>query len=684
MKTATATLLAAASMLIAGCSGGAGPGTQPTSGTASLSITPGDDTLFVGDTVRFTAPKDSGPLSWTVSDTRVAAIEEQGASWVVVRALHQGATTVSAARGGSSASAVLVVDGEKLAFTSQPSTATAGVVFTPITVAIEDPSGHPVASATNAVTVALGANQGGATLLGTTTVTAVNGIATFQDLSIEKAGTGYTLVAFSDSVMRATSVPFAIDRAAPAQLAFAVQPGATEYTQPITPAIQVAIQDAFGNPEPNATSVITIAIGTNPNGGTLSGTIAATAVNGVATFPNLRLDRPASGYALAATATGLATGTSDTFDVEITFAAVSDGTGHTCALTPPGAAYCWGFNNQGELGNGTTTGSPVCGTPCVVNPAPVSGGLTFASVSAGASHSCGVTLAGAAYCWGDNSSGDLGDGTTAQRTSPVAVSGGLTFAMVSAAGNDYTCGVTTAGAAYCWGDNGAGQLGNGGTTNSTTPVAVTGGLTFSMVSAGYSHTCGVTTAGSAYCWGFNGVGKLGNGDTTSSTMPVAVSGGFSFAAVSAGGDFTCGVTTGAAYCWGANALGQLGNGSTTTSTTPVAVAGGLDFRQVSAGEGSHTCGVTTAGAAYCWGTNYYGALGHGPTASSTIPLEVFGALVFTTISAGYAHTCGVTSGGATYCWGANWGGQLGIGSVTPSFFAGCGGNPCVPWPSRVT
>src|SRR5437588_8882278 len=241
-------------------------------------------------------------------------------------------------------------------------------------------------------------------------------------------------------------------------------------------------------------------------------------------------------------------------------------------------------------------------TVYVTSELPVTTGLTFAQVSAREYYACGVTTAGAAYCWGYNGDGELGNGTTTTSPTPVAVSGGLTWAAVSA-GLYHTCGVTTAGAAYCWGYNGDGELGDGTTTASTTPVAVTGGLTFAPVSGGGFSACGVTTAGAAYCWGYNGIGELGNGTTTNSATPVAVAGGLTWAAVSAGLYHTCGVTTaGAAYCWGNNGNGELGDGTTTASTTPVAVTGGLTFATVSAG-GFSACGVTTAGAAYCWGFN---------------------------------------------------------------------------------
>jgi hypothetical protein len=198
----------------------------------------------------------------------------------------------------------------------------------------------------------------------------------------------------------------------------------------------------------------------------------------------------------------------------------------------------------------------------------------FMTLSAGGGHTCGVTTSGTAYCWGDNFSGDVGDGDLSQHASPVPVSGGLTFAAVSAAaGGGFTCGVTTGGAAYCWGSNVSGGLGDGTTTNRSNPVAVLGGLSFVAVSVGLFHACGVTPGGAAYCWGYNNAGQLGDGTRTDRTSPTLVLGGLKFAKVSAGGGHTCGVTTeGAVYCWGLNAFGELGDGTTTDRLTPVHVA----------------------------------------------------------------------------------------------------------------
>jgi len=357
----------------------------------------------------------------------------------------------------------------------------------------------------------------------------------------------------------------------------------------------------------------------------------------------------------------------------LTFATVSAGFEHTCGVTTGGAAYCWGQNDYGELGDATNTGPEICSfsqaapEPCSTTPVAVAGGLPFVAVSA-SEHTCGVTAPDrAANCWGYNSVGQLGDGTTTDQSRPVVVTGGLTFAQVSA-GSLHTCGVTVGSAAYCWGENSFGGLGDGTTTHRSSPVLVTGGLSFVQVSAGGLHTCGVTTGGAAYCWGGNFGGQLGDRDTIHRSSPVLVTGGLTFAQVSAGGSHTCSVTKGgAAYCWGAAQLGDGTNGgpeicmnNTPCSTTPIAVAGGLTFVTVSAGS-RYACGVTTVGAAYCWGENLFGQLGVGDTTDRSSPVPVSGGLTFAAVSAGTQHTCGVTTGGAVYCWGFNAYGQLGNG-----------------------
>ncbi|SRR6266571_1629664 len=364
----------------------------------------------------------------------------------------------------------------------------------------------------------------------------------------------------------------------------------------------------------------------------------------------------------------------------LTFSAVGAGGSTSCALTTDSAGYCWGYDINGTLGTGPSTGASKS------SPVKVLGGLAFSDLSVGYGHSCGVARGGAAFCWGVNVYGALGDGTTEDRYTPTAVAGSLVFTSIST-GIAHSCGITTDQAAYCWGWN---YLGDGSTTNSAVPVAVAGGLHFAMVSVGASYACGVTTDSVAYCWGDGTYGSLGDGVSIprdgghAQLSPVPVVGGLRFATVSAA-YFTCGITTvGAAYCWGPNIYGELGNGSAgpetcdtyPCSTTPLPVLGGLTFATVSVGIGydgiGYACGVTTTGAAYCWGNNTHGQLGDGTTTDRTSPVAVLGGHKFAMVRAGLdfsdqdSHTCGATTDGEAYCWGSNNKGQLGDGTTNNS------------------
>ncbi len=653
---------------------------QPSNAAAGAAVTPA---LQVGvqdaqgntvttATTSITLAIGTNPASGILAGTKTVAAVNGVASFANLSINNSGTgytlTATATALTGATSSGFNIGVGAaaKLVFTVQPSTAAAGAAITPaMQVAVQDAQGNTVTTATTSISLAIGSNSASGTLAGTTTVAAVNGVASFANLSINNPGTGYTLIASATGLPTATSTAFSINAGAAAKLVFAVQPSNTAAGAAITPGVQVAVQDAQGNAVTTATTSITVAIGTNPASGTLAGTATVAAVNGVATFSNLSIDKAGTGYTLTASATGLTGATSSAFNVIVVVVApvsLSAGADHTCGVARSGAAYCWGSNPYGEAGDGTYGNNRL-------TPVAVSGGLTFAAVSGGSYYTCGVTTRGAAYCWGLNNYGQGGNGTTTfSSLTPVAVSGGLTFTAVST--SDYhTCGVTTSGTAYCWGWNNTGGLGDGTSgTDRLTPVAVSGGLTFAAVSTSDSHSCGVTPSGAAYCWGSNAGGALGNGTTTGSLIPVAVSGGLTFAAVSAGTRYTCGLTpSGAAYCWGDNGYGVLGNGTTTSSTTPVAVSGGLTFAAVSAGF-INTCGVTTSGAAYCWGSNGSGELGNGTTTRSATPVAVSGGLTLAAVSVGgsnpylESHTCGVTPGGAAYCWGYNRYGQLGDGT----------------------
>jgi alpha-tubulin suppressor-like RCC1 family protein len=296
------------------------------------------------------------------------------------------------------------------------------------------------------------------------------------------------------------------------------------------------------------------------------------------------------------------------------------GQNHMCGVTTDYRAYCWGFNRSGQLGDGTNTER--------LTPAPVAGGRRFYHVDAGGDHTCGLSYPDkVAFCWGSNEEGELGDATQIPTATPVAVVPARQLRQVSV-GFAHSCGLTPTGPVYCWGNNRYGQTGDGdGSTakRHLSPVLVAGGKRYIQLDAGSWHTCAVTTDHRAYCWGSGRQGEIGDGKTYLRFAPRAVAGGLSFDRVSAGWAHTCGETTGnRAYCWGTNSSGQLGDGTRTQRLTPVAVAGGLFFSQVSAGSGV-SCGRTDAGVGYCWGYNYLGAVGDGTTtATRTRPVRIVG------------------------------------------------------------
>ena len=360
---------------------------------------------------------------------------------------------------------------------------------------------------------------------------------------------------------------------------------------------------------------------------------------------------------------------------------IAAGGAHSCVIQS-GQAYCWGSNSNGQLGDGSTTGTT---SPVPVYTGGVLAGRTLTQIVAGASSTCALDSTGLAYCWGLDTSGQLGNNSITQSPVPVAVSTSGVLAGKSlvqlAAGNAHVCALDSAGTAYCWGSNGNGQLGINSTTKSLVPVAVStsgvlSGVTLTQITGGFGHTCAVSSAGAAYCWGGNGNGQLGNSSTTSSLVPVAVTtsgvlSGVTLAQISAdqGAQYTCALSAaGAAYCWGAASFGQLGNGGSSTPGVPVAVSRsgvlfGVTLAQIATGSGT-TCALSAGGAGYCWGQNSNGELGNNSTTSTTVPVAMItsglgSGETLAQVSLGTNFACALDSANAVYCWGLNTSGQVG-------------------------
>ncbi len=352
----------------------------------------------------------------------------------------------------------------------------------------------------------------------------------------------------------------------------------------------------------------------------------------------------------------------------VAFKYVTAGRLHACGLLTTGQAYCWGDNSFGQLGDGTFTDRPTA--------VPVGGGLVFDSLeAAGNGHfTCGVTPGRITHCWGSNRHGQLGNGTNTGQGgqfgssvhTPVQVIGGLVFRNIRL-GGDHTCATTDDGTGYCWGRNAFGELGNGSAPNDVfQPTPVSGTQTYLHIATGDQHSCGVTPNGAAWCWGSNTNSRLGAGLTAStSPLPVAVSGGLTFREVSAGTVSGCGlVSTGAAYCWGGGASGQIGNGAFSTRATPTAVTGSLSFVSLSA-KGFAPCAIVAGGTAYCWGENNFGEAGLGFAGDVAVPTLLAGGLTVSMVAVGQQSGCALTTGGAIYCWGPNSAGQVGSGIPLP-------------------
>ena len=346
---------------------------------------------------------------------------------------------------------------------------------------------------------------------------------------------------------------------------------------------------------------------------------------------------------------------------------------HTCGLTSSSGVKCWGDNEFGQLGDGTTINSDI-----PVNVTGLSSGVV--AVTAGAWHTCALVSSGDVMCWGQNWDGQVGDGGTEDyRDIPVNVIGLTSGAVKISAGYGHNCALTSSGVLSCWGVNGSGELGDGG-TESNCPIGIAFNAYCSnipvnvmnlssgvkTISAGNGFTCALTSSGSVMCWGNNIWGELGDGTTINSDIPVNVSGLSSgVIAVSAGlGGHVCALSSsGGLKCWGDNDSGQLGNVTNVViNPLPVNVAGlGSGVAAVSAGVW-HTCALTKKGAVKCWGENISGELGDGSTIESTSPKGVRGlGSGVVEISAGSEHTCALTDTGHLKCWGNNWYGRLGNG-----------------------
>lgn len=385
-------------------------------------------------------------------------------------------------------------------------------------------------------------------------------------------------------------------------------------------------------------------------------TTIATITNALGT---VRGQRP--GWARIRAFAGALKGEVTVFVTPIVFNAFAAGANHVCAAANNRHAYCWGKNDEGQIGIGATSF-----TEPVPRRNPLA--LDVVSVAAGGGHSCALTTTGVAYCWGRFALGQLGRGpTTGNPLLPLSVLTTRHFVALSG-GSDHTCGRGDDDRIACWGSNWAGQVGDNSIINRFDPRPVFGDGTWLALATGANHSCGLASDHTAECWGDNTRGQVGDSTVADRHLPSPVLGGQFFVALAAGGAHTCAVTAaGVGYCWGRNTRGETGTGfPDTTLVAPTPLSGGLSLRAIAAGA-QHSCGIATDSTAYCWGANSNGQLGDSSQTDRPTPVPVRGGLHFRSLSAGVAFTCGLTGGLVLYCWGDGTQGQLGrpvLGSST--------------------
>lgn len=338
---------------------------------------------------------------------------------------------------------------------------------------------------------------------------------------------------------------------------------------------------------------------------------------------------------------------------------------HSCAREPNGTVRCWGDDLQGQTGSGGPADGGIVTTPRDVE------GITDAvDIASGRNHTCVARRTGKVSCWGYNLDGQLGNGEAANRkATPVEVAG-LTSAFAVAAGGNFSCAVRGSGSVACWGGNGSGQLGKGDESPSTTPVAVPKLTGIVAIAAGQAHACAVKNTGTVLCWGDGANGQLGSGQAKSSSSPVTVDNLPDAVMVAAAERSTCALTkTGSVLCWGANELGQLGTGAPNANPNPapIVVSNLTDAKSIWTGK-NHACAARKSGAVVCWGAGSRGQLGDGQSrpdggGAQASFVTVTGLQTAIGVGAGGSHSCAPTKANEVVCWGANDRGQLGNGST---------------------
>lgn len=649
--------LAAAGIWASACGGSGEPSIIPPQEVGAIAINSGSFQMERGSNVTLTATVVdihgqplNVPVVWSSSNEKAASFQAGGK----LVAGDSGSTQIIASSLGKQSSGITVTVGwngpaklDRFQWAA-PNAATPGAtVVDSIRVRVTNPKGLPVGNAKVAFAVAAGAGS----VSPASTKTDANGLAAVQWTLGPQKGLNTIVATVLDqddnpiTWVDSNNTRFSIT----SYDALAAVDGDNQTAQilsalPVVPSVRLV--DSLGRPRVGIPLTFSAT-----SGGRTSLAVVSTGSNGVASPGTWTLgDIPGEQKLIVTVESGKlalkASATGTPIHYKPASSLIASGF-LTCALDGGGLASCMG--QEPQVGDGDTL--------VKFTPTPTAGGIQFKSLAPGRvsnipTHVCGVSMDNSMYCWGANALVDTSGKTANLARTPTKLASDLVWAQVTA-GGAHNCGVTNDGIAYCWGSNNFGQLGiRSDTAAIFKPAPVYGDFRFMSVVAGATHTCALTLDRTALCWGNNGFGQLGDGGTTVRLAPTLVVGGVSFQSIDVGDPWSCGLSTlGKAYCWG----GLEGFG---VVTTPHLYSTTQTFTSLTVGS-FHACALTADGSAYCWGNNQFGQLGDSSVVNKPNPTAVAGGLHFTSISAGVAHTCGITTDGSVACWGSNLAGELG-------------------------
>jgi alpha-tubulin suppressor-like RCC1 family protein len=388
-----------------------------------------------------------------------------------------------------------------------------------------------------------------------------------------------------------------------------------------------------------------------------AGTFTLTATNNTTgTFSGPGVTDNANGTATFDPVTAGAGSHNISYQVDLGFVQIAAGRQHSLGIKSDGTLWAWGLNLYGQLGDGTTTQR--------TSPVQIGTATNWSQIAAGEYHSLAIQSDGTLWAWGRNDYGQLGDGTTTPRTSPVQIGNATNWSHIAAALAMHSLAIQSDGTLWAWGRNDLGHLGDGTTTHRFSPVQIGTATNWSQITVGRQHSFGIKNDGTLWAWGRNDHGQLGDGTDTHRFSPVQIGTATNWSQIAAGWLHSLAIQSdGTLWAWGYNQYGQLGDGTTIFKNSPVQIGTAINWSHIAAGW-LHSLGIQSDGTQWAWGYNQYGQLGDGTAIDRSSPLQIGTVTNWSQIAAGFFHNLGIQSDGTLWALGLNEYGQLGDGTTT--------------------